>query len=366
MASQRIQRLKAVAVTAIVAAMAVGTVGSCSSDKQSRGTAHCALMPDTVGLYVNNPVTRMGYPIGKVTSITPGNLGVRVDFTLSEPMHIPSDVKAVIRSTSLLADRTLELVGDTGATPDLGADQCVPLKQSFTPKSLSQVVGSVSNLLNQLSPDGSTAIADTVRGLDQAMSGTGPRFNQLMTTTSEVLNSPDPTISGIGSVIVNLAQLTSLVRELSGPIKQIMYDTQESLPNVIRVTQPVGTQLFGTLYLFKAAADVEVTLGETLQATLDSTGMALRKLSAHAPRLANLMNPVPWWINATANYFNAHAAEHAIRYRPPLYRIRTPDGVGMCNLMNARLPGSCANVQGMPYAVDTSLLQYVLTEAASR
>jgi hypothetical protein len=78
------------------------------------------------------------------------------------------------------------------------------------------------------------------------------------------------------------------------------------------------------------------------------------------------MNPVPWWINATANYFNAHAAEHAIRYRPPLYRIRTPDGVGMCNLMNARLPGSCANVQGMPYAVDTSLLQYVLTEAASR
>jgi hypothetical protein len=31
--------------------------------------------------------------------------------------------------------------------------------------------------------------------------------------------------------------------------------------------------------------------------------------------------------------------------------------------MNASTPGSCADVQGTPYMVDTALLQYVLTEA---
>jgi hypothetical protein len=34
--------------------------------------------------------------------------------------------------------------------------------------------------------------------------------------------------------------------------------------------------------------------------------------------------------------------------------------------MNAKTPGTCANVQGTPYAVDVSLLQYVLTQAANR
>jgi phospholipid/cholesterol/gamma-HCH transport system substrate-binding protein len=30
--------------------------------------------------------------------------------------------------------------------------------------------------------------------------------------------------------------------------------------------------------------------------------------------------------------------------------------------MNASMPGSCANVQGEPYAVDIALLQYVLSQ----
>ncbi|OJZ76083.1 mammalian cell entry protein [Mycobacterium paraffinicum] len=323
-------------------------------------------MPDAVGLYAGNPVTQMGYPIGTVKSVSPGNSGIRVEFTVTQPRQFPADVKAVIRSTSLLTDRTLELVGTPGSAPKLAAGTCIPLNRSFTPKSLSQVVASTTKLINSISPDGSTNVADTVRGLDQALHATGPRFNQLMTNMAAVLDSPDQAISSIASVIANLAQLTTFVRELSGPIKEILLDLQRTLPNIIRVVKPVGQQLFGTLYLFKMASDIEVTLGEPMQSTFDATSVALRKLSAHAPRLANLLNPVPWWINTAANYLNAHAARHVIRYRPPMYRIRTPDGVGMCNIMNARMPGSCANVQGTPYAVDVALLQYVLTQAANR
>jgi phospholipid/cholesterol/gamma-HCH transport system substrate-binding protein len=110
------------------------------------------------------------------------------------------------------------------------------------------------------------------------------------------------------------------------------------------------------------ASDLEVYLGEETQFALDGTAVALRKLSAHAPRIANLLNVGPPWINALANYFNGRAARHVIRYRPPLYRVHAPDGVGLCNVMNASMPGSCANVQGEPYAVDIALLQYVLSQ----
>lgn len=361
--SRRIHRIVAITVSALVLA---STVGSCSSTTKNTSVDYCAIMPDAVGLYAGNPVTQMGYPIGTVNSVSPGNTGVRVDFTVTQPRQLPADVKAVIRSTSLLADRTLELVGNPGPAPKLAAGGCIPMDRSFTPKSLSQVVGSTANLINAISPDGSTNVADAVRGLDLAMRGTGPGFNQLMTNTAAVLDSPDQAISSIASVIKNLAQLTSFVRELSGPMKQILLDLQRTLPDIIRVVEPIGRQLFGTLYLFKMASDIEVTLGEPMQAAMDATAVALRKLSAHAPRLANLLNPVPWWIDTAANYLNTHAARHVIRYRPPMYRIRTPDGVGMCNIMNASAPGSCANVQGTPYAVDVALLQYVLTQAANR
>ena len=62
-------------------------------------------MPDSVGLYVNNPVTQMGYRIGRVATITPSAHSVRVDFTADRQRSLPTDVKAVIRSTSILADR---------------------------------------------------------------------------------------------------------------------------------------------------------------------------------------------------------------------------------------------------------------------
>jgi ABC-type transporter Mla subunit MlaD len=190
--------------------------------------------------------------------------------------------------------------------------------------------------------------------------------NQLLTNTSAVLDNPDQAVSEIATIIGNLVQLTDFVKENRDVLKEIATDMQTTLPNILQVTESIPKNLFGTEVLFKAAADVEVTLGETLQATLDQTSVMLRKGSAHAPRLANMLNPVPWWINTIANHYNSNRPFNLLGYRPPLYRIRTPDGVAMCNIMNASSPGSCANVQGTPYAVDVALLQYVLTEAARR
>ncbi|OBH52704.1 mammalian cell entry protein [Mycobacterium colombiense] len=321
-------------------------------------------MPDSVGLYAGNPVTQMGFPIGTVKTITSGLSNVRVDFTLTQDRHLPQDVKAIIRSTSVLADRSLELVGNPGPGPQLHAGECIPLTRSFTPKSLSEVIGSANDLVNSIIPGGSTNVGDAIRGIDHAIQNTGPRINGLLTTTSSVLDSPDQTIDAIGSVIRNLAQLTSLIRELRGPLKEILLDARTTMPDVVKASD--GANITGpTALLVKMVADIEVTLGETVQGTLDSTSVAVRKLSAHARRVANLLNPLPWWINSMANTVNNHQFG-TLRYRPPLYRIQTPDGVALCNIINAATPGGCANVQGMPYAVDVSLLQYVLTQAARR
>ncbi len=353
-------------VSVVAAAAAVTALGgSCSTVTDTRQAGYCAILPDSVGLYVGNPVTQMGYPIGSVTAIHPGSLDVRVEFTVSERRSLPANVKAIIRSPSILADRALELVGNYESGPSLAEGGCIPVTRSATPKSLSEVIGSTTKFVNSISPDGSTNIGDVVRGLDQALHNNGAGVNKLLLTSSSVLDSPDQAINDVGSIINNLGQLTSTIKDLRGPIKEILYDAVETMPAIDAASEGGRRVAEGITWLTPMVEDLEVNLGQETQATLDAVAVGLRKVSEHAPRLANMLNPVPWWINTLANDYNNQPFS-PIRYRPPLYRIHTPDGVAQCNIMNASMPGSCANVQGQPFAVDVALLQYVLSEAARR
>lgn len=357
----RVFRGVATALTA-ASVMAVGT--SCGPGT-TKATEYCAILPDSIGLYAGNPVTQMGYRIGKVKTITPSASDVRVDFLVTERRPLPADVKAIIRSPSILADRSLELVGNLASGPQLPVGGCIPLNRSATPKSLSEVIGSATTFVNSINPKESTNVSDVVHRVDETFRGQGAGINQMLTTASALLDNPDQGVSDIGSIIVNLAHLTSVLTDLRGPLKQIMLDAQKTTGDVAVAVNGGWRVANGVDPLATTIEDIELHLGEELQFTLDAVSMALRKLSPHAPRLANLLNVAPWWINTVANIINNHEWQ-SIRYRPPLYRIRTPDGVGLCNMMNASMQGSCANVQGTPYAVDVALLQYVLTEAAKR
>lgn len=321
-------------------------------------------MPDSIGLYVGNPVTQMGFPIGHVTAIAPSASSVRVNFTLDDDRPIPNDVRAVIRSPSILADRALEMVGNYAQGPRLHAGQCVPLDRSLTPKSLSEVIGSTTNFVNSISPDGSTNIGGTVAGLDQVMRGNGASANQLLTSTSALLDSPDRAVSDMASVVTNLAELTTFLTDVRGPMKQILLDATTTTPDVNRALDG-GTRLVLPFpELINAVGDIEQNAGDEVQLTLDSVSFALRKMTPHANAMADLFNPVPWWINTLGNHVNNR--QLSIRYRPPMYRIPTHDGLLQCGFMNAQVPGSCMDIAGQPYAVDVALLQYVLTMANNR
>lgn len=349
----------------VVAVLTALLVGSCSSRSQVESVKYCAIMPDSVGLYVDNPVTQMGYEIGRVDNLTPGALSVRVDFTVTKQRRLPGDVRAIIRSPSILADRSLELVGNYESGPQLVPGECIPLGRSSTPKSLSEVIGSATEFVNQINPDGSTNINDVVRGIDDLVQGNGAGINGLLARSSALLDSPDHAISEIASIITNLGELTSLIKELRAPLKQTLYDAVATLKDIQAASIGGRRIVEGVLWVTPLVEDLEVNLGQETQFTLDATKVFLRKTAEHAPRTANLLNFVPWWINTAANHFNNRPLRN-LRYRPPMYRIHTPDGVAQCNILNGIMPGSCANVQGQPYAVDVALLQYVLDLAASR
>lgn len=361
----------------VVAILSAIGVTSCGTSSESAANNYCAVMSDSLGLYVGNPVTQMGYAIGKVRKVEPHDTYVKVVFSLDDARPIPAGVRAVTRSPSILADRALELVGNYTGGPRLKPAECIPQRQTATPLSISKIIGSATDFVNAINPEGSTNIGDAVRGIDEAMAGQGGRVNQLLTRSSRLLDNPDQTISQMGEITRNVAELTSMLRVNRAQVKQIITDLPPIAPYLVDALR--GSEEFagGAAELLPIATDIELDLGPELQNALDETGEMMRIFSPHYKGLADMLNFVPRMISgvngerpgAIAGGIAKHLNNHlfpVLTWRPPLFRIPTPNGLLACGQMNASAPGSCADVGGRPYAVDVALLQYVLTEAQRR
>lgn len=360
-----------VAEALVIAGVIVVGSTSCGAGGGAHTSGYCAIFADSTGLYVGNPVTQMGYQVGAVDMISPSPSSVRVDFSLTYNRPFPKGVKAVIRSASILADRSLELVGNYESGPKLEPGQCVPQSRSATPKSLSEVIGSANTFINGINSKNSSNIGDVVSQLDQAAHNNGAGVNEILTTASRLLDNPDASISDLGSIVGNVAMVTRTLVQLRDPMKEILNDAPTTFPMLDNALF-YGGELIATIGpLLGLISDLEVHAGDELQLTLDAVSDVLRINTPHAPGwvsvLGGILKPLPWWINRAANHFNNPDAPHWFHlfYRPPLYRIRTPDGPLVCAIMNSSMPGSCANVAGQPYGVDINLLQYVFMNASS-
>ena len=74
------RRLPAAACFALIIAGAA--VGCTAATGREQAADYCAYMPDSVGLYVGNPVTQMGYRIGEVTKIADRTTDVQVELEI--------------------------------------------------------------------------------------------------------------------------------------------------------------------------------------------------------------------------------------------------------------------------------------------
>lgn len=187
----------------------------------------------------------------------------------------------------------------------------------------------------------------------------------MLTTTSSVVDAPDQAIGDLASVTRNLRQLTTTLVDVEPTLHGVFDDLATSAgEDAAETLEGSSKTMEGIIPVIEAAGSIEKELGPQIQQLLEAVSVFLRKASPRAPYYASLLNVAPRVLNGLINLVNNH--DFTLHYRPPLYRIRTPDGVAQCNIMNASVPGSCANVKGTPYAVDVALLQYVLTLAAAK
>lgn len=338
---------------------------SCAVGGGGSVDGYCALMTDSEGLYIGNPVTQMGYSVGAVTAIEPEGDHVRVSFSLESGRKYPSDVSAVTRSKSLLADRGLELVGNYLEGRELSPGVCIELSKTATPQSISQITGSVADFIESIAPDdGQASVAAAISGLNAALKGNGQHVNNLLSHSSEAVADPDKMIADINSIIVSMAPLTSDATAQLLTIRKI-FDT---LPTVLESAAdglwPGGTNLIrGIGPLIAVLYDVQVNYGDSIWAGANSLADVIHIAATRSTDISDLVSAVP----SIAGLLQTHTADadaSALRYSPPVVSVSTPDGKTLCGLLNAQLANSCTSTDEKVQVADVRLFDLILAEGS--
>ncbi|MFI8975260.1 MlaD family protein [Nocardia asteroides] len=323
------QKNAVVLAVATIATVGVATTLYVAKPGDNHSREYCAMMADGIGLYPGNPVTQMGYPVGKVVAIDPQGAAVRVRFDLELDRKLPADVKAVTRSKSILADRSLELVGNYQSGPELSPDRCVDLRNTATPKSISEIAGSAADFIGQIVPDEDLEpIAGSIDGLSAALAGQGRNAQRLMLNAQAAMSSPDKMVADIGTIIFHLAPLTTQALVDWNSVRHIA----DLLPTVVNgltygAWPGVDGLIVGMGPLIAAIYEIQAQYGNDIWPLADRAADAIRLAATKADDIEKLVAVLP----TVAAFFRQNTTGDALKWQPP-----TVNGVPILDLMLAK------------------------------
>ncbi|MFZ2172618.1 MAG: MCE family protein, partial [Rhodococcus sp. (in: high G+C Gram-positive bacteria)] len=256
--------------------------------------------------------------------------------------EFPADLKAVTRSKSVLADRSLELVGNYTDGPQLQPNDCVPLTNSYTPESISEIAGSAADLIDAVAPaDGSASVQGSIEGMERALRDAGPEIADLLHVASSAAENPSRIVSDIGSIITNMAPLSSDALANWDAIEGILAVLPESMTEGANVLWP-GTSKMppGMTPIAAALYDIQINYGDEIWTGADSGAAAIHIAAGRVGEVqqASTMLPV---LADRVRMISSPEYGAGLHIQDPKVRASTADNTALCRVLNGVRSGTC-------------------------
>lgn len=168
-----------------------------------------------ISVYKGTDVDVMGVRIGQVTAIVPDGDRVRVDVEYDSKYKLPSDVKAVVITPTLVSDRFVQFAPAYTGGPALADGGSVPLSRTEVPVELDKIYGSLSDLTKALGPKGVNkdgALSDLLHASAKALKGNGELGNRTIARLSEAAETLGDNSGSIFGTVGNLARVTATLQ----------------------------------------------------------------------------------------------------------------------------------------------------------
>lgn len=214
----------------------------------------------TVSVYQGSDVRILGVPVGKVDSVTPMGTVVRVKLVYSDKYKLPADVKAVIISPSIVADRFVQLTPAVGAGvfPDGGA---LGTNRTAVPLELDEIFGSISQLSAALGPQGANAPGPSGQGA----------LTRLLDTTARNFGGQGVNFN---NTIQNLGKLSQTLSDN----KDVLFGTQAAVEKFVNALAVNDTTVRQFTQSLTQGASMLASDRQDLASALDNLATALEQV----------------------------------------------------------------------------------------
>jgi virulence factor Mce-like protein len=305
--------------------------------------SYCALMPDSIGLYVGNHVTMRGIPVGAVTGIHPRGRTVRVDFTVDTRYPVAPDASATTVSDTIVADRNLAVLGIGDAARHRDPARCIT--RTLTPKSLTQTIDALAQLSQQtlgLRSGTQDALRRGIGALNSATTGTGPQLHDIIEKLGTTMNSPDGAIRHLAGTIDALTAISGSVAGHWADIKSMMLRLAEVLDQVDDELLGRTVEIInGFQRVLPMLNDITTMFGDPIFRVLDAAVPLVRLIHANVDTLRDIITRIPVLGSAA---ITALDPARGIAYAPPKVAVPQLQAQQLCAL--AAGDGSPACVAG--------------------
>ncbi|WP_067687679.1 MlaD family protein [Nocardia jejuensis] len=260
-----------------------------------RTESYCALLPDSIGLYVGNHVTMRGMPVGEVKTIRPQGRTVRVEFTVDSRFPVAEDASATTVSDTIVADRQLAVLGIGNRDRHRDPGQCIT--KTLTPKSMTQTLDALAQLSAQiLGPEsgGQDALRQGLTALNTATAGTGPQLNEIIVKLGSAMDSPDAAIGHLAGLLDSLSAVAGSVAAHWGDIKDMMIRLADVLDQVNNQLFSRAVEIIdGFQRVLPMLNDITSMFGDPILKLLDATVPLVRLIHTNTDTLRDIVTKVP-------------------------------------------------------------------------
>ncbi|WP_169586481.1 MlaD family protein [Antrihabitans stalactiti] len=286
---------------------------------------YCAIMPDSVGLYVGNDVTLRGILVGAVSDIRTEGTGVRVEFRIDADHPLRDTASATTVSDTIVADRRLAVNDMAG--PAWNPSECIT--KTATPKSLTQTLDSLASLADQLDggndPAARSTISAAVTQFDQSLAGTGPKLNDIVTKLAAALRSPDAAIGRIGTLIDTMSSLSQSIANGWGDLRTMLTNLSPLLQLVNTIWDQVVQVVNSIVVILPWLNDITTKYGGPILQLLDKTVPFLDLVAAHVGTLERLIDMIPALESGFRTITDPATGVPMVSYAPPTTGLTPAD-----------------------------------------
>ena len=198
---RKIGLLAVIALTSTSCA-ALGIGGGCS------GTPLIAEFEQVGDLVENSNVQSRDVEIGNIEKIELAGWNARVHMCLDEGEHIPADARAVVRTTSLLGEKFVDLTSTTQHPPYLEAGDIIPLSRTGKATELEDVFARLAAILGTGNLEDINTFTKSQRTI---LEGNAGNLRQLLTDLRDFTDTLSSRRGDISTAIEGLNDVSTTV-----------------------------------------------------------------------------------------------------------------------------------------------------------